>query len=321
MGRLERQRRDVRCRSWVDHQSGMVHVSGRFDPVTGASLVNRLDRRVDSLFHRSTPELCPSDPLEKQGFLRGHALLDLLGVRDGTTTSEGTSPAVAPALPGIAADPPSDAGGVAAALPGIAADPPSALAGAAGVAGAAGAAGVAGAAGAAGGGSSCSCGGSGRVDLTITIDARTYLDGLHPGTRVDCGIPGVDLPVDTIRRLAFFADITAVLLDDDGVVLKHGRTRRFASREQRRALRAMYRHCAIPGCRVPVAKTEPHHTIEWTGNGGPTDIEFLVPVCKHHHDLIHQHRWQLSLSTDRRLTITHPDGHTMTTGPPREQWE
>ena len=83
----------------------------------------------------------------------------------------------------------------------------------------------------------------------------------------------------------------------------------------------MYRHCAIPGCPVPVSKTEPHHTIEWTSDGGPTDIDHLVPVCKHHHDLIHQQRWRLSLSTDRRLTITHPDGHTMTTGPPREQWE
>jgi hypothetical protein len=28
----------------------------------------------------------------------------------------------------------------------------------------------------------------------------------------------------------------------------------------------------------------------------------------------------LSLSADRRLTITTPDGTTMTTGPPREQW-
>ncbi|MGE0139110.1 MAG: HNH endonuclease signature motif containing protein, partial [Ilumatobacteraceae bacterium] len=61
--------------------------------------------------------------------------------------------------------------------------------------------------------------------------------------------------------------------------------------------------------------------LEWDADQGPTDIDNLVPICKHHHDLIHDNGWKLSLSPDRRLTITYPDGTTMTTGPPSEQWE
>ncbi|MGE0141444.1 MAG: DUF222 domain-containing protein, partial [Ilumatobacteraceae bacterium] len=262
MARLERQQRDVRMSAWVDPATGMVRINGRLDPITGAMLINRLDQQLDRLRHQPTPPMAPSDPLERTGFLRAHALLDLLGIpHPGTTADDGECDTKC---------------------------------------------------------AGCSCGG--RVDLSIVLDATTWLFGEHPGTRFDCGIPGLDLPLDTVRRMAMFADITLAFIDEQGVVLKLGRTRRLANDDQRRALRIMYRHCAIPGCTVPVSRTEPHHTIEWDADHGPTDIENLVPICKHHHDLIHDNHWKLSLSPDRRLTVTYPDGTTMTTGPPSEQW-
>lgn len=49
-------------------------------------LENRIDAQVDALFHDSTPEGCPTDLLEKQAFLRAHALLSIIdghGVRLG----------------------------------------------------------------------------------------------------------------------------------------------------------------------------------------------------------------------------------------------
>jgi hypothetical protein len=162
-------------------------------------------------------------------------------------------------------------------------------------------------------------GGQWRTEMTVTIDIRTLVHGRHPGSRVDCGVDGIDLPIDTIRRMALFADIIPVLLDEHGIVLKMGRTRRLATAAQRRALRAMYRTCAVPGCRTPVNQCTPHHCIEW-GNHGLTDIELLVPICKHHHALIHTRGWTLTLGPDRRLTINGPNGTIMTTGPPAEQW-
>ena len=155
--------------------------------------------------------------------------------------------------------------------------------------------------------------------MTVVIDYDTIVHGPHPRSRTDCGVDGVDLPVDVLRRMALFADIIPVLLDEDGVVLKMGRTRRLATRAQRHALRAMYRHCVIPGCTTPVGQCTPHHCDEWE-HGGLTDIDELVPVCTTDHVMIHTKGWTLSLSTDRRLTITTPDGTTMTTGPPTDQW-
>ena len=94
-----------------------------------------------------------------------------------------------------------------------------------------------------------------------------------------------------------------------------GRDSRVANREQRRALRAMYRHCAIPGCRVVFDYCDIHH-IRWFRNLGNTDIDNLLPICTKHHHLVHEGGWKLCLDTRRNLTITYPDGTIMTTGPP-----
>jgi hypothetical protein len=82
----------------------------------------------------------------------------------------------------------------------------------------------------------------------------------------------------------------------------------------------MYRHCAIPGCERPLNHCEMHHVIWWE-HGGLTDLDNLFPVCKHHHDLIHTNQWIVTMTPDRSITIHLPDGTTMTTGPPREQWQ
>jgi hypothetical protein len=158
-----------------------------------------------------------------------------------------------------------------------------------------------------------------RTEMSIVIDIDTILHGRHDGSKVDCGVEGVDLPVEVLRRMALFADIIPVVVDRDGVVLKMGRTRRLATRNQRRALRAMYRWCAMPDCRTPVSRCTPHHCQEWE-HGGLTDLEVLVPICKHHHSILHAKGWTLTLSPDRRLTISRPDGTVMTTGPPNHQW-
>ena len=228
VAKLQRQQRAVRLRAWVDKQSGMTRLSGEFDPETGARLINQLNNRLDALFHGRTPDHCPTDPLARQDFLRAHALLNLLNGHH-TGGSGDTRPD---------------------------ADTSSSSDGSSG-------AGRTGTDAGAGGG----VGGRGRVEMCVTIDLRTIIHGYHTGSRVDFGIDGIDLPLDTLRRIAQWADIIPVLLDNDGVILKMGRTRRLATRNQRRALRAMYRTCAIPHCTQPVRQCEPHHCNEWDPGG------------------------------------------------------
>ena len=243
IARLQRQKRHVRLRTWVDKQTGMIRLSGEFDPETGLGLLGAIANQVEAMLH-AIPDGCPADPQARHDFLQAHALLKLIAGTGART---------------------------------------------------------------------------GRPTVIITIDHHTVEHGRHARSRFDCGHDGVDIPVGSVRRLLEFADIIPVILDDDGVVLKLGHTVRFADRAQRRAIRAMYRTCAVPGCRVHVAKTEPHHIFH-VGNGGTTDIEHLIPICKHHHDMLHAQHWTVTTTPNRSLTFRFPDGTTMTTGPPAGQW-
>ena len=154
-----------------------------------------------------------------------------------------------------------------------------------------------------------------RGDLTILIDSRTLVDGANDNSVVDCGLP-IDLPIDTIRRMACISDINPVIVGADGVKLYLGQSTRLASPEQRRALRVMYRTCAVPGCCVAWDHVVIHH-VRYYRNKGPTDIDNLLPLCVKHHYFAHEGGWTFTLAPDRTLTILRPDGSTSIHAPPR----
>jgi hypothetical protein len=241
--RLGRQRQAVRLNTWIDRDTGMGRWSAAWDPVTMLLLENRLDAQVDALFHDTTPEGCPTDPLDKQGFLRAHALLALL-----------------------------DGGGVR----------------------------------------------LGRPEIVVVVD--------HTQPQPD-GTPTIDwdLPIDIPRRvlddLAGRAVTHTVVVRNKTIIsapgeMNHGRSRRLATADQRRALHALYPRCAIPGCEARFSRTRLHHVVHYSDDG-LTDLINLLPVCSHHHAKIHNDDWLLTLTPDRQLTIKLPDGTVMTTGPPR----
>ena len=110
-----------------------------------------------------------------------------------------------------------------------------------------------------------------------------------------------------MRRLCCDAAIVPVVLNSTGATLDLGREQRLASRAQRRALRAMHRTCAHPGCTVRFADCEIHHVIDWDHHG-PTNLANLLPLCNRHHHLVHEGRWTLTLHPDRSITLHRPDG-------------
>ena len=145
------------------------------------------------------------------------------------------------------------------------------------------------------------------ADVSVLVDADTLVTGEHHDHTVCETTHGAALPIESVRALLCGGLITPVILGVDGTVLDAGRTIRTPNREQRRALRAMYRTCAAHGCDVGFDRCEVHHIIPWEQRG-PTDLDNLLPVCSRHHHLIHAHGWRLHLAPDRTLTVTDRHG-------------
>ena len=141
------------------------------------------------------------------------------------------------------------------------------------------------------------------ADISVLIDADTLGSGACHDDSVCETSHGAPLPISSVRALLCLGVITPVMLDTTGTVVNVGRSRRFPNREQRRALRAMYRTCAIDACEVVFDRCEIHHVVEWEHHG-PTDLGNLIPTCSRHHHLIHAQRWRLHLAPDRTLTVT-----------------
>jgi hypothetical protein len=153
-----------------------------------------------------------------------------------------------------------------------------------------------------------------RAEVSVVIDLHTLRSGLHEHSIVRTGHEA-ELPLETIRRMACEAEIIPVVLNSKGVVIDIGRASRLATRYQRKAIEAMYSHCAIPDCKVPIAQCQPHHIAYWRDDG-PTNMNNLVPLCPQHHRNVHEGNWRLKLTAPNRvLTVTFPDGHVSTACP------
>ncbi|BCN66036.1 HNH endonuclease [Prescottella equi] len=112
------------------------------------------------------------------------------------------------------------------------------------------------------------------------------------------------LSIATARRLACDCHLTPIVMDD-GVPLNLGRTSRTVSKKQRRALIARDHGCAFPGCGTPPAHCEGHHVKHWA-DGGPTDLDNLVLLCRYHHQLLHHSHWDVRIGADRHPWFTPP---------------
>jgi hypothetical protein len=139
-------------------------------------------------------------------------------------------------------------------------------------------------------------------------DGTTIAVGQHvqpAGASSEPSPPADDGGVPATGDLA--AMVAAAVEAATGTKLQMGRDLRLANREQRRALRAMYRSCAHPGCRVPFADCFIHHVTPWE-HDGLTDLANLLPLCGRHHHQVHDGGWRLTIDPARTLSWYQPGG-------------
>ena len=137
------------------------------------------------------------------------------------------------------------------------------------------------------------------VYLTIELDRlRAQLRGRT--------LDGTPLAPSVLRRTACDAGIIPAVLGGAGQPLDVGRETRTVPVGLRRALLLRDRGCVFPGCDRPPGWTDAHHIVHWA-DGGPTRLDNLILLCRHHHRVAHHQPWTVEIG---------PDGHPRWRPPP-----
>ena len=141
-----------------------------------------------------------------------------------------------------------------------------------------------------------------RPHLQVTATLETIRGGEGaPAAELELGGP---IAAATARRLGCDAGVTRVVFGADSAVLDVGRATRVPATATRRALLARDRGCVWPGCHRPAAWSEAHHLRHWA-QGGSTDLDNLVTICRAHHWRVHEGGWRL-IRTDEGVVALPP---------------
>jgi hypothetical protein len=96
------------------------------------------------------------------------------------------------------------------------------------------------------------------------------------------------------------------LENERGQALDIGRLSRNITPALRRALQHRDGGCTFPGCTAQ-RHVDAHHVNHWADGGG-TSLDNLVLLCRHHHRLVHEGGFMLTLSAAGEKRFRRPDG-------------
>lgn len=157
--------------------------------------------------------------------------------------------------------------------------------------------------------------GGARPHLSVVVEGRDLAEGRGAAT-----LPwtGVAVPVPTVLRWACDATLLPVWTTAVRATVRPrsgggagvqplavGRASRTVTAPQLRALQVRDGGCVHPGCSRSAAFCDAHHIVHWA-DGGSTDLENEVLLCRHHHRTLHAGQWTLR-STDWVAEL--PGGH------------
>ena len=153
------------------------------------------------------------------------------------------------------------------------------------------------------------------VQVQVTVDAATLL-GLADNP---ADVPGYGpLPPAVARALAEDADWQRWIADPaTGELLDQGRRSYRPTAALRRFIQARDRRCRFPGCTTPAHWADLDHC-EAYDDGGRTDRDNLVPLCRRHHRLKTFTRWRYRRRPDGGVEWTDPHGRSWHDPPQRE---
>jgi hypothetical protein len=105
---------------------------------------------------------------------------------------------------------------------------------------------------------------------------------------------GHAIPGSVIERALCGTGNVEVTVDSRGNPLDLGREQRLFATKQRLALAVRDGGCMFTGCSIPASYCEAHHCDHWWAEGGRTDIDRGILLCRHHHMLLHNNGWKIT---------------------------
>jgi hypothetical protein len=157
--------------------------------------------------------------------------------------------------------------------------------------------------------------GGDRFQVVVHVDLDTLARKQETGADSLCELEdGGGLAAETARRLCCDASIVPLTKRDD-TILDVGRKTRSIPPAVRRALQARDGGCRFPGC-TQHRHVDAHHLVHWA-HGGPTSLDNLILLCRHHHTLLHEGGYTVTVQPRRpggtrtRLVFRRPDGRRL----------
>jgi len=132
--------------------------------------------------------------------------------------------------------------------------------------------------------------GSRQPSVRVLVTADT-LDSRTGHGRVE----GCDLPIslESVERIACESGIQLITFSPDGRPLDVGREQRLYNSRQRKALAARDGGCMWGDCDRPPGWCEAHHILHWARDGGKTNSDDGILLCRYHHLLLHNNHWEI----------------------------
>jgi hypothetical protein len=136
-----------------------------------------------------------------------------------------------------------------------------------------------------------------RPHLMVTVSADTLRSGADAEPAELRGVGPIH--PETARRLACDAVRTLVTVatatSTRALPLSVGRATRTIPAPLRTALHLRDQGCRFPGCDRPPAWTDGHHITHWA-QGGATELDNLVSLCRPHHRAVHEQGWRIHIA-------------------------
>jgi hypothetical protein len=153
--------------------------------------------------------------------------------------------------------------------------------------------------------------GGDRYQVHVHTDIETLEAG---GAGAESELEGHGrVSAETSRRMACDCSVVNWRETADGEALNIGRRSRSIPPATRRALQRRDGGCRFPGCTCN-RFVDAHHVVHWA-DGGATNMDNLVLLCRRHHRLVHEGGFGVRRSGRGSFEFSYPDGRILPEGP------